>query len=385
MPAPSTPQPAAGPSRRLDLRRTMPASRRDVLRWIALTAGAAMTAGGVMGATRRLAFALAAQPGAAPLVWLTAGGDDLHLLAQLGRRYPTLLEQVFVHWNVASYDALLPAGAEPAGAASSGTPGGAPIVIVESLPDPAETGAWDALAAWVKRAKTVICVGTEAAYGGTATPSDTARRFTRLCRAEKSPLIKLPGIPPPPHHLIGTLAHLQWVGFPRLDAEYRPELYYSDTVCVTCERRGDLEAGRFAASLGGTGCLLRLGCKGPVTHNTCSAARWNGGVNWCVGAGGPCTGCAEPGFPDHGGLGLYGRIPGDALAARSLVLENLDLGGKALLALTALGIGLHIARRRLERRAGRRADRSTPAEPPPPRRAGAEGHGRGRATQERGS
>ncbi len=157
--------------------------------------------------------------------------------------------------------------------------------------------------------------------------------------------------------LIGTLSHLQFLGFPRLDAQHRPELYYSDTVCQTCERRGDLEAGRFAAALGEAGCLLRLGCKGPVTHNTCSAVRWNGGVNWCVGAGGPCTGCAEPGFPDHAGLGLYGRVPGDQMSARSLVLENLDFGGKVLVALTGLGIGLHVIRRRLERRAGRKPSR----------------------------
>ncbi len=331
----------------------MPASRRDVLRWIALTAGAAMTAGGVLGATRRLAHALSTQPGSAPLVWLSQGGDDLNLLAQLGRSHPSLLEQVFVHWDVAAYDAFAPAG----------TPfpertGAAPILIVESLPDrAADSAGWDSLIPWVRQAKTVICVGTEAAYGGTVIAPDTARRLTRLCRAEKTPLIKLPGLPVPPHHLIGTLSHLQFVGFPRLDAENRPELYYSDTVCATCERRGDLEAGRFAAALGESGCLFRLGCKGPVTHNTCSAVRWNGGVNWCVGAGGPCTGCAEPGFPNHGGLGLYGRVPGDALAARSLVLENLDRAGKALVGVTALGIGLHVIRRRLDRRADRRAER----------------------------
>jgi hydrogenase small subunit len=178
-----------------------------------------------------------------------------------------------------------------------------------------------------------------------------------LCRVEKTPLIKLPGIPVPPHHLIGTLSHLQFVGFPRLDAQYRPELYYGETVCATCERRGDLESGRFASALGRTGCLFRLGCRGPITHNTCSSARWNGGVNWCVGAGGPCTGCAEPGYPDHGGLGLYGRVPGDALAAHSFVLENLDIAGKTLFGLTGLGIGIHLLRKKLDRAQARRSRR----------------------------
>jgi len=335
----------------------MRASRRDVLRWIALTGGAAMTAAGVLGATRRLAHALATQPGSAPLVWLTGGADDLNLLAQLGRSHPGLLERVFAQWDVVSYNALAPVGTIAPDRAAA-----APILIVEHLPDAAKEGApWDAVTAWVKQAKTIVCVGTEACYGGTYIAPESARRLTRLCKAEKTPLIKLPGVPVPPHHLIGTLSHLQFVGFPRLDAEYRPELYYSDTVCATCERRGDLEAGRFAAALGGAGCLLRLGCKGPIAHNTCSAVRWNGGVNWCVGAGGPCTGCAEPGFPDHAGLGLYGRVPGGALAARSFVLENIDRAGQALVGLTALGIGLHVIRRRLERSRVRR----------PRRRAGA--------------
>jgi hypothetical protein len=331
----------------------MPASRRDVLRWIALTAGAAMTAGGVLSATRRLAYALATQPGSAPLVWFGGPGDDLNVLAQLSRSEPSLLERVFVVWDVASYEAVAPTGAIPVERTQS-----APIVLVESLPHAEDSTRWESLTAWVKQAKTVICVGTEAAFGGTLTTPDQARRLMLLCRVEKTPLINLPGIPVPPHHLIGTLSHLQFVGFPRLDAEHRPELYYSDTVCSTCERRGDLEAGRFAGSFGEPGCLLRLGCRGPITHNSCSAVRWNGGVNWCVGAGGPCTGCAEPGFPDHGGLGLYGRVPGDALAARSFVLEKLDLAGKALVGLTALGIGLHIVRNRLERRAERRSARS---------------------------
>ena len=312
-----------------------------------------MTAAGVLGATRRLAYALATQPGSAPLVWFGGQGDDLNLLAQLGRSAPGLLERVLVLWDVASYDALAPTGSVPVERT-----GAAPVLIVESLPDAGDTARWGALAGWVKQAKTVICLGTEAAFGGTLTPPELARRLMGLCRTEKTPLIKLPGLPVPPHHFIGTLSHLQFVGFPRLDAEHRPELYYSETVCSTCERRGDLEAGRFAGAWGASGCLLRLGCRGPVTHNTCSAVRWNGGVNWGVGAGAPCTGCAEPGFPDHGGLGLYGRIPGDALAARSFVLENVDRAGKALVALTALGIGLHVVRRRLERRAGRRPARA---------------------------
>lgn len=318
-----------------------------------------MTAAGAISATRRLAHALGTQSGSAPLVWFGGHGDDLNLLALLSSSAPNLMEQEFVLWDVASHHAFAPTD-RPALART----GAAPILIVESLPDSEDTDRWDALGDWVRQAKTVICAGTEAAYGGTLTPPGQASRLTGLCRTQRTPLIKLPGIPVPPHHFVGTLSYLQFVGFPRLDAHYRPELYYSDTVCSTCERRGDLDAGRFAASLGEPGCLLRRGCRGPVTHNTCSSVRWNGGVNWCVGAGGPCTGCAEPGFPDHGGLGLYGVIPGDAQSAHSFLLENFDRAGKALVGLTALGIGLHIVRNRLERRAQRREVGRSTRRPP---------------------
>ncbi|HUJ74468.1 MAG TPA: hypothetical protein VL359_06395, partial [bacterium] len=207
-------------------------------------------------------------------------------------------------------------------------------------------------------------------YGGSNSPPASARRLGELCHQGQTPLIKLPGIPVPPQHLVGTLAHLQFVGFPRVDGHLRPSLYYTQVLCEHCERRGDLEAGRYAAAWGERGCLLRLGCKGPSTHNSCSAVRWNSGSNWCVGAGGPCTGCAEPGFPDHDGLGLYGRLPGDLLGPRSLVLQSLDGLGKGLLGLTALGIGLHLLRRRLERAApahvpARQAADVSPAATPP--------------------
>ena len=94
----------------------------------------------------------------------------------------------------------------------------------------------------------------------------------------------------PPQHVVGVLAYLEYFGFPALDGHGRPLLYYGRTVCETCERRIDLDNGRFARSFGEEGCLLRLGCKGLVTHNSCSTARWNGGENWCVGVGGPCVG-----------------------------------------------------------------------------------------------
>ncbi len=314
-------------------------SRREALRLIAATASGI----GALAATAQLQEALAAGTGA-PVVWINDGGDDLNLLAQLGRSRPRLLELAAGRWDLQVYDALRPVGS----AMLDKPPPGAPVLVLESLP-PLDSVSWERLAPWVQSAKVVIALGTEACFGGLYTPRDATQRLAALCRINKTPLIRLPGVPVPPQHLVGVLAHLEFVGFPMLDSQLRPQLYYAQPVCDHCERRGDLEAGRFAAGFGRPGCLLHLGCKGPVTHNSCSTVRWNEGANWCVGAGGPCTGCAEPGYPDHGGIGLYGRLPGDRMASRSLWLENLDWLGRGLAVLTAAGIGLHLLRRWLAR------------------------------------
>lgn len=318
----------------------MTLTRREVLRLLGLTA----TAGAALAATGALSRALAQAPDRPPILWLNDGGDDLNLLAQLGRELPHFLDLIALRWDLRQWDAVSPVGLAPPAALQP-----APIVILESYPpfEATPSAAHAAVQEAVEQAKAVILLGTDACYGGLRLSPDDARRMDALCRRYKTPVIKLPGIPVPVHHLVGTLAHLQFVDFPRLDRWQRPELYYGTVICAHCERRADLEAGRYAGGWGEPGCLLRLGCKGPVTRNTCSQVRWNGGENWCVGAGGPCTGCAEPGFPSHGGLGLYGRVPGDALAPRSFWLGFGDWLGKGLLGLAAAGTGLHMARRLL--------------------------------------
>lgn len=315
-------------------------SRRKLLK--AMGAAAAAAAAPSLPA---MAAALAERVPAAPLVWVNDGGDDLNLLALLGQQVPSFLNLIAVQWDLRDYGPVLPTGyvvPDPDFAT-------APVLIMETVPRHPEEQSEVArkIAALLPQAKAAILLGTDACYGGIrATAADVAR-IEALCKAQKTPLIKLPGVPVPPHHLLGTLTHLEYFGFPRLDGMRRPLLYYGETVCERCERRDDLETGRFAGRFGERGCLLQLGCKGPVTHNSCSKVRWNDGENWCVGAGGPCTGCAEPGFPSHGGLGLYGALRGGAFADQSMVLQNLEGVGLGLLALAGLGIGLHVTRRAL--------------------------------------
>lgn len=310
-------------------------TRRQVLAWLAATAAA----GPLWQAMEGLARAAAEAPGASPLVWLNDGGDHLNFLAQLGYAHPALLERIASDWNLVRYDPLMPDAPWP-------TPdrfGSAPILILETLPPPEDMGEDGEFATWIAEAKTVILLGTDACYGGLRWGRERAEAVAALCAANKTSLVRLPGIPVPPHHLVGTIGHLAMLGFPQLDRFGRPVLYYGETVCKRCDRRGELENGSFARSFGEPGCLLQLGCKGPITHNSCAVQRWNGGVNWCIGAGGPCTGCSEPGFPDHAGLGLYGRLPGDRMAMRSPFLTHIRAIGWGLLALAGLGMGLKVA------------------------------------------
>ena len=315
----------------------MPLTRREVLKWVGVTAAA----GPLLPAMERIAHAIAERPGAAPIVWYNAGGDHNNFLAQLGHAFPSLMESAAIRWNLVSYDPLVPGVREP----SPDSFASAPIVILESLPpsgaDAADGG--DPIATVIGRAKAAIFLGTDACYGGTRWTAAEVESAEALCRRSNVPMIKLPGVPVPPHHLIGTLGYLEFRGIPDLDRFQRPQLYYGETVCMRCERRWQLENGEYAESFGDAGCLLRLGCKGPIAHNSCAAQRWNGGENWCVGAGGPCTACSEPGYPLHGGLGLYGRLAEGGPGPGSSTLNRIRAIGWGFVALAAAGVGLKLA------------------------------------------
>lgn len=318
-------------------------TRREVLKWIAASASGMA----LLQSTRGLARALVSQEDPPALVWLNEGGDDLNLLTLLGQQVPSFLELVTLHWDLRSHSGLLPTGF-PAIPSRSNF---APIIVAERLPaaealaEALAEGSTSPLPGLLKRAKAAVLLGTDACFGGIVTSREDVAAFGEACRRWKTPLIKLPGVPVPPHHLVGVLAHMEYFGFPRLDRHGRPLVYYGSTVCSRCERRGALESGRFAGRFGESGCLLHLGCKGQIAYNSCSISRWNDGENWCVGAGGPCTACAEPGYPDHGGLGLYGALSGSVGGVRLPLWGSLEGFGYALLGLTGFGFFLQLLRR----------------------------------------
>jgi len=158
-----------------------------------------------------------------------------------------------------------------------------------------------------RNALAVIAVGTCASFGGipSGEPNPTGARSVREvleANGISKPLINLPGCPPHPDWLVGTLAMVLLDGLPGpedLDPALRPKAFYGKLIHDNCPRRAYFDSGQFARHPGEPGCLYELGCKGPMTYADCPLRLWNNGTNWCVGAGSPCIGCVEPSFPDR--------------------------------------------------------------------------------------
>ena len=84
-----------------------------------------------------------------------------------------------------------------------------------------------------------------------------------------------------------------------VDEHGRPTWLYSRTVQQGCGRAGFAEQGEFARTPADhRGCLVKLGCKGPVVKCNVPVRGWVNGVGGCPNVGGICMACTMPGFPD---------------------------------------------------------------------------------------
>ena len=161
----------------------------------------------------------------------------------------------------------------------------------------------------VRNAKAVISVGSCAAFGGIpgANPNPTGAVAIDEIITDK-PVINLPGCPPIPEVMTGTVAYLlSFAGIPELDHLGRPRAFFGEAIHDRCYRRPFYEKGQFANNFDDEGarqgwCLYEVGCKGPVTYNACATLKWNGGVSFPIQSGHGCLGCSEPGFWDLGGF-----------------------------------------------------------------------------------
>ncbi|MFW6323617.1 MAG: NiFeSe hydrogenase small subunit [Desulfovibrionales bacterium] len=154
-----------------------------------------------------------------------------------------------------------------------------------------------------KNAAATLSVGTCAAYGGIPAAygnltgaTDVKTVFDQF--GVSTPVVNVPGCPPHPDWMVGTVAHVLMYGVPELDDYGRPKLFFGRNIHENCPYRGYYDDGVFSETLTQKeGCRLEVGCKGPYTNADCWKRHWNNGVNWCL-QNAVCIGCVEPGFPD---------------------------------------------------------------------------------------
>ncbi|MEW6570437.1 MAG: hydrogenase small subunit [Nitrospirota bacterium] len=164
----------------------------------------------------------------------------------------------------------------------------------------------------------ILAIGTCASFGGipAAAGNETGAKgvLGYLGSSVRGKTINIPGCPPNPNWIVGTIAYLlaNGLSFPALDALRRPRLYFGERICNNCDRFLPSLAGKFIRRISeienpykNNYCLKYFGCKGSRTKSDCSYRKWHSpgytqrGVNWCVGAGAPCQGCTQNTFPDQ--------------------------------------------------------------------------------------
>lgn len=191
-------------------------------------------------------------------------------------------------------------------------------------------------------AAAIVAMGSCASFGGIpkANPNPTGAVSVSDIVKDK-PIVNIPGCPPIPVVMTGVLAHyLAFGSLPELDDKGRPKAFFGETIHDRCYRRPFYDQGKFAKTFDDEGarkgwCLFELGCKGPVTHNACATAKWNGGTSWPVESGHGCLGCSEPDFWDAGGFYKALSVPADPL----------KIAGAAAVAGAAVGVGASFANR----------------------------------------
>ena len=192
---------------------------------------------------------------------------------------------------VLAVDGAVPMG-DQAGCCMMGERNGKPVTMEQRFEELAK----DALA--------ILAVGTCASFGGlaaTAPNPSNAQPIDQVMKAKgiSKPLVNIPGCPPHPDWVVGTVASVILTGLPKpedLDDNLRPLAFYGKLIHENCPRRAYFDEAKFAKKFGDEGCLYELGCKGPITYADCSIRQWNNGTNWKIGAGAPCQGCTQPEF-----------------------------------------------------------------------------------------
>lgn len=191
-----------------------------------------------------------------------------------------------------------------------------------------------------KGAAAIIEYGACATSGGiqAARPNPTGSVAVSDIVGNK-PIVRVPGCPPIPEVMTGVIMHYALFGkLPPLDSENRPKQFYGNRIHDTCYRRPFFDSGKFAEKFDDAGskagwCLYKVGCRGPVTYNSCGNLRWWNGMSYPIQSGHGCIGCSNDHFWDADPF--YLRLPEYG------PLGDVDKIGAVAAGLTAAGVAAH--------------------------------------------
>ena len=202
-------------------------------------------------------------------------------------------------------------------------------------------------------AKAIIAWGSCASNGCIQAAKPNPTNATPIHKIIKNkPIIRVPGCPPIGEVMAGVIIHMVSFGrLPELDRLGRPKAFYAKRVHDSCYRRPYYDAGLFAETFDDKNskdgyCLYKLGCKGPMTYNSCGTIKWNNGVSYPIQSGHGCIGCSEENFWDNGPFyERMAKVPGIHAAG---LADDIGKIGAGVLAggLVAHAIAANISKRK---------------------------------------
>ena len=177
---------------------------------------------------------------------------------------------------------------------------------------------YNVLAGYAAKARMVISSDSCASHGGI--PASGGNQTGALSvpayleeQKVKVPQLSIPGCPAHPDHLMGSIAYIAATGKapplkkdPQKKDTLLPAEYFGELLHNRCSRYQHFTQDMFVEDFAKDkdNCLLKKGCRGPITASDCPVRRWNQRTSVCVESNTPCIGCMSPRWPFESDLYL---------------------------------------------------------------------------------